>query len=102
MRSKSKTEITKRVGLLNAPLSAAQRTQAMFKHRCIHCGGLDPCLPETLIAVGVDDAPVGAQSTGATSVPTSCQDGIPNGVRVSEEGDEWRNAYAHETGEETP
>jgi len=75
-------------------LSAAARTVCMYKHRCIHCGGLDPCLPETLIAVGTDDVPNGAPSTGALNAHTSCLDGIPSGALVGHtgEGAEWRDA----------
>lgn len=49
--------------------NAASRTGCMYKHRCMHCGGMLPCVPETLVAVASGDAAGTAALTATTAAP---------------------------------
>lgn len=88
------------------PLSAAERTIALYKHTCIHCGGLCPCVPETLVAVVPGSVPASGPGTDASTVtvePSESAQSTASGVgayspdeleELEQEEIAWRNANA--------
>lgn len=77
-------------GATQRALSAADRTLALYKHTCVHCGGLTPCAPESLVAVLPTGEHVTAPGTGALNATEAHLESAPpilHGVLADESPD---------------
>lgn len=110
MGKESKTKKSEHDGPLKGPLSAQARTQALYKHQCIHCRGWVPCVPESLEAwPNTCSSPSsdanGFASSGGQQLDTleasSAVYANEEELAASGEDDEWRDAFSNDAGNQS-